>query len=306
MSRPGRTVGSRAVSAIALGTARWALVEDPDETLARQTVHAALDAGITLVDTAPAYTPPGVQAYAERLVGRVLRERGGSADGVLVSTKGGHYRDGATFPIDGRPETIRRQCRESLAALGVDRIGLYLLHWPDPAVPLAESVGALAELRDRGLVEHVGLCNVDLGQLRTARAETRVDAVQNPFSALSTAGQDVLDECAAAGIAHLAYSPLGGPAGATSLGTRLPAFASVAQELGVTEHGVTEQGVTEQGVTAQEVALAWLLAHSPVLVPLIGAGRPERVAAAVRAGRLVLDPGQRSRLDAAVCELVAG
>lgn len=285
MTVPARTVGAKPVGTLGLGTARWALVDEPDGTLAARTVHAALDAGFGLIDTAPAYTPPKRRAFAERVVGHVVRARGIASADTLVCTKGGHWRNGAQFPIDARPETLHRQCRESLTALGVERLGLYMLHWPDPHVPLAESVGALAELRDQGLVKYVGLCNVILDQLRVARAVTRIDAVQNSFSMLETTGQDVLDECSSAGIAYLAYSPLGGPPGAARLAAELPAFSEIAAELHATE---------------QEVALAWLLDHSPVLLPIVGASSPAHVESAVRATRLALDAPRRLRLDAAL------
>jgi len=273
-----RRVGGRAISPIGIGGARWSLTDHPDEERALATLHAALDAGVTLVDTAPAYTPPaplGI-SHNETLVARGLAAHPRGA-AVTVATKGGHYRDAGGFPIDARPATLHRQCRESLAALGVDRIPLYLLHWPDPRVPVAESVGALAELRAQGLVEHVGVCNVDLVQLLAACGETRIDAVQNRFGAPAAgAAPDgpVLDECTARGIAYLAYSPFGGPAGAAA---ELPGFAAVAAAHGETRHAVV---------------IAWLLARSPVLVPIVGAGRPASVESAVRGTTLALTAGE--------------
>ncbi|WP_326642702.1 aldo/keto reductase [Streptosporangium sp. NBC_01755] len=281
-----RLIGSRQVGPVGLGGARWSLAAEPDEAAALATLHAAVDAGVTLVDTAPAYVPascPG-RSHNEELIARGLaaHPRGSS---VLVATKGGHWRDpSGGFPVDARPETLRRHCLGSLAALGVPRIDLYQLHWPDPEVPIADSVGALARLREEGLVELVGVCNVGLVQLREATARTRVDAVQNRFSVLDRADRAVLDHCTAHGIAYLAYSPFGGPAGARGLAGRLPALGEIA---------------LARGVSAHEVAIAWLLAQSPVIVPIVGAGRPASVATAVRGAGLVLSEEELRSLDRA-------
>jgi len=137
-------LAGREVSGIGLGTAQFAFRErSRSESVA--TVHAALDAGIRLIDTALAYTQEGVESYAEELVAAALRARPGL--NVVVATKGGHLRRGDRFPIDGSPATLRAHCEISLRTLGVERIDLYQLHHVDPAVPLAESVGALADLR---------------------------------------------------------------------------------------------------------------------------------------------------------------
>lgn len=276
-----RAVGPRTVSPVGLGGARWSLVDAPDEAAAIRTVHAALDRGVTIFDTAYAYTPPTRIGHNEELLARALRTHPGGAD-ALVATKGGHFRDGASFPVDGRPETLRRHCRESLRRLGVERISLYYLHFPDPEVPLLESIGALVELRGEGLIEMIGLCNVDLDQVRTAQGATAIDAVQNSFSPLRTDDRAVLDHCARGGTAYFAYSPFGGPDGAGGLATKLPAFAQVAADREVTVH---------------EIAVAWLLARSPTIVPIIGAGRPASIEAAVRGAALELSSEELDKLD---------
>jgi aryl-alcohol dehydrogenase-like predicted oxidoreductase len=271
----------REMSAVALGGARWSLVDEPDEGAAVRTVHAALDRGVKVFDTALAYTSPTEPGHNERLMSRALRShpRGGEA---LLATKGGHWRDGSDFPIDGRPDTLRRHCLESLERLGVERIPLYYLHFPDPSVPILESVGALAGLRDEGLIERIGICNVDLDKVLAAASVATVDAVQNGFSPLRPTGRDVLDHCAASGIPYFAYSPFGGPTGAGGLATELPTFARLAADRGVTVH---------------EVAIAWLLAQSPTLIPVVGAGRPESIEAAVRGATLRLSADEVAGLD---------
>jgi aryl-alcohol dehydrogenase-like predicted oxidoreductase len=134
----------------------------------------------------------------------------------------------------------------------VQRIGLYHLHWPDPEVPIAESVGALAELRQAGKIAHIGVSNVDLAQVVEAQRVTSIASVQNRFSYPRTTGRDVLDHCTGNGIAFLAYSPL--------RGVSAEPVATVARR---------------HGVSSAQVALAWLLAQSPLLVPIVGASRPE-------------------------------
>jgi aryl-alcohol dehydrogenase-like predicted oxidoreductase len=268
-------------SPVALGGARWSLVDDPDEAAAERTVHAALDQGVRTFDTALAYTPPGRAGHNEELMARALRSHPAGTE-ALLATKGGHFRDGGSFPIDARPETLHRHCRESLARLGTERVGLYYLHFPDPEVPLPESVGALAELRGEGLIERVGLCNVDLDQVRAAEEVAAIDAVQNRFSPLGYEGRDVLDHCTDRGIPFFAYSPFGGPAGKGGLADDLPGFARLAAERDATVH---------------EIAVAWLLAQSPALVPIIGAGRPESIEAAVRGAALELSTEELAELD---------
>jgi aryl-alcohol dehydrogenase-like predicted oxidoreductase len=271
---------------VALGGARWSLVDAPDEEAATRTVHAALDLGVRIFDTALAYTPPTQVGHNEELLSKALRSHPRGAE-ALVATKGGHTRDGSSFPIDARPETLRDDCLGSLKRLGVERIDLYYLHFPDPEVPLVESVGALAELRADGLIERIGICNVDLEQVRAARAVTDIAAVQNKFSPLQPEGRDVLDFCADEGLPYFAYSPFGGPAGVSGLATELPAFAGLAADRGVSVH---------------EIATAWLLAQSPTLIPIVGAGRPASIEAAVNGAALKLSPDEVNTLDQEVAK----
>src|ERR1700729_174160 len=135
------------IEGIGLGTAQFAFGSGTEQD-AVATVHAALDAGVRLIDTALAYSRPGTESYAEQVVARALRSV--RSDRPLVATKGGHWREGSAFPVDGRPETLRAHCEISLRTLGVDQVDLYLLHHVDPAVPLLESVAALEQLRGEG------------------------------------------------------------------------------------------------------------------------------------------------------------
>ena len=149
-----RMIGKTAVGAIGLGEMPLSVQNRPDEAAAHQVVHAALDAGVTLLDTADAYSLGADDfGHGERLLAAALRSCGGDTSDVLVATKGGHTRtaDGS-WELDGRPEYLRQACEKSLRALGVEAIGLYQYHRPDPEVPYAESLGALEELRQEGKI----------------------------------------------------------------------------------------------------------------------------------------------------------
>jgi aryl-alcohol dehydrogenase-like predicted oxidoreductase len=254
-----RRLGAAEIHPVGLGCAALTLDHAGDPGRAREAVHAALDAGMGLLDTAHAYTTFDQTAHNERLIARVLRDVP-AGDRPLISTKGGHYRRGDEFPIDGRPQTLRRHCDESLAALGVDRIDLYHLHWPDPRVPLAESVGALAELRQAGKIAGIGLSNVTAAQVAQAAGQVPITSVQNRLSLFHQAGRDVLATCQDRGIAFLAYSPLHG------MGTAAAPLLAALDRLAARHHG-----------TRARIALAWLLARSPALIALTGATRAQTV-----------------------------
>ena len=266
------------VSAIGLGTASWALTGRPDAE-GMKAIHVALDAGITLIDTARAYTTPSHPGFGETLVRRALAEHPAGSCGV-VATKGGHYRDGDDFPIDARPEALRRDCARSRDLLGIDRIDLYLLHHPDPRVPLRASIAALAELQEEGWIRHIGVSNVSPAQLEEALSVAPVAAVQNRISPVDMSDRPVVDICAQTGIAYLAYSPLGGRASA--LAQAFPAAAELA---------------ARKGVSLPQLALAWLLTISPTLIPITGASRPESIRDSAQAADLQLTEDEQSRLD---------
>ena len=180
---PTRRLGGLEVGAVGLGEMPMSLAGRPDEPRAVRTIHAALDAGVTLIDTADAYCRDESDfGHGERLVAKALAAWSGDRDRVLVATKGGHTRPRGDWGLDGRPEYLRQACEASLRALGVEAIGLYQFHRPDPKVPFAESVGAMAELKAAGKVRLVGLSNVSFDQIRQARQLVEVASVQNEFS----------------------------------------------------------------------------------------------------------------------------
>ncbi|HEU4399778.1 MAG TPA: aldo/keto reductase [Actinomycetota bacterium] len=281
---PNRRIGGVRVSAVGLGAMLMSLAGRPDEARSLRTIHAALGAGITLIDTADAYCLGESEVgHNERLVAKALASWPGDRDGVLVATKGGHTRPGREWGLDGRPEYLRQACEASLRALGVEAIGLYQFHRPDPKVPFAESVGALAELQAAGKVRMVGLSNVSVDQIEQARRIVEVVSVQNELSPRFRRSEGELAWCAAHGVAFLPWSPLGGMGRGGMLGQRHRAFAEVAGR---------------HGVSPQRVALAWELAKAPVVIPIPGARRPETIADSAAAATLRLDDDELDRLDA--------
>jgi aryl-alcohol dehydrogenase-like predicted oxidoreductase len=282
-SMPTRRIGRTDVGAIGLGAMLLSIAGRPGEAQAIRTVHAALDAGVTLIDTADAYCLGGDEAgHNERLIRKALDAWPGDRDRVLVATKGGHTRPGREWGLDGRPEYLRKACEASLAALGVEVIGLYQFHRPDPKVPFLESVGALAELKAAGKVRMVGLSNVSVDQIRQAREVVEVASVQNEFSPRFRRSEGELAFCAAQRIAFLPWSPLGGIGRGRDLGGRHRAFAEVAEA---------------HGVSPQRVALAWELAKAPVVIPIPGARRPETITDSAAATSLRLSADELARLD---------
>jgi aryl-alcohol dehydrogenase-like predicted oxidoreductase len=203
---------------------------------------------------------------------------------VLVATKGGHTRppDGS-WALDGSPQHLRAACEASLQALGVEAIGLYQYHRPDPGVPYAESLGALEELRQEGKVRLVGISNADVDQIELALATTQLAAVQNEFSPAFRSSRPELELCARHGIAFLPWSPLGGATRAAGLGREHAAFAEVA---------------AERGVSPQQVALAWELAQADVVIPIPGARRSASILDSVAACDLELTVDELARLAA--------
>ncbi|MGW2254213.1 aldo/keto reductase [Kitasatospora sp. NPDC001660] len=276
-----RRIGTLDVSAIGLGAMPLSVEGRPDEDRAIATVHAALDAGITLIDTADSYHWHADEyGHNERLIARALAAYGSGADDVLIATKGGRGRPGdGSWTIDGDPAHLKRACEGSLRRLGVEAIGLYQQHYPDPRIPYEDSLGAIRELYDEGKIRAAGISNVSVEQVRQARGilGDALVSVQNRYSPMVLDHQPVLDLCTGLGLAFLPWSPLGGIGRADAVGGG--AFAGVA---------------AARGVSPQRVALAWLLARSPVMLPIPGASRPGTIRDSAAAAELVLT-GQELR-----------
>lgn len=261
---------------------RMSTDEGRDEELALETVAAAVDAGITMFDTARAYGRDATElGHNEELLARALRRSSARVSPRIV-TKGGMTRAGAGWIPDGRAKAIRADCEASLAALDGLSIDLYLIHAPDPRTPWRTSVRALARLVDEGVVKRVGVANVNRHQLDEALELAPISAVQVALSPLDDRALrgGVVDRCVERGIVVIAHSPLGGPRRAGGL-ARHQALADVADAC---------------GATPAEVALAWLLELSPAVVAIPGARRPETARSAARAAQLSLDADDRAVL----------
>jgi aryl-alcohol dehydrogenase-like predicted oxidoreductase len=271
-----RKLADADVFPIGLGGMPMSLSGRPEESQSIRTIHAALDAGVNLIDTADAYSKDHTDiGHNERLIAKALR---GRRDGVIVATKGGHTRNGEAWELDGTPEHLRAACEASLRALETDRIDLYQYHRPDPDVPYAESIGALKELQDEGKVRWIGISNATTDQIEEARGIVELVSVQNQLS-LEYRGpleKGEVELCEQHGIAFLPWSPLGG----------------IGKADGASRHHPVSSAAEAHGVSPQQVALAWLLALSPVMIPIPGASRPETITDSLQAAELELSPDE--------------
>jgi aryl-alcohol dehydrogenase-like predicted oxidoreductase len=311
-----RTLGARRVSAIGLGVMPLSIEGRPDDTRALATVHAALDSGVTLLDTADSYHLPGAEpGHNELLVARALAAYGGDTDEVLVATKGGRGRpaDGS-WTVNGDPRYLKAAAEASLRRLGVEAIGLYQLHKPDPAVPFEESVGALRELLDAGKIRLAGVSNTDVEQIRAAHRilGDRLVSVQNQYSPAVRDSEAELRLCAELGPAFLPWSPLGGISRSSLDGPARTEDGAAQTTDGAAQttdglsrtapeprFGAFRAVAAARGVSPQQVCLAWLLARSPAVIPIPGASRPETIRDSAAAADLVLGPEELARLNGA-------
>jgi aryl-alcohol dehydrogenase-like predicted oxidoreductase len=258
------TVGERTVHRLGFGAMRitgdgvWG--PPPDRDVAVAVLRRAAELGVDFVDTADSYGPD----VSEELIAEAYGDRP-AAERPLIATKGGFLRDGPNrWRPDGRPEHLRAACEGSLRRLGVEQIELYQFHVPDPAVPFAESVGALVELQAEGKVRHIGLSNVDVARVDEALALTPVVSVQNRYNAVDRGSDPVIELAEERGFAFIPWAPVGGrsPGEGEALG----------------------RVAGRHGVTPVQVALAWQLARSPQMLPIPGTGSlahlEENVAAA--------------------------
>ncbi len=283
------TVGRVRVGAIGLGCMTF----DQDGPAPREqllaTVRAALDAGVTLLDTADAYGHGELGADAmganERLVASLLDELG-VRDQVLVATKAGHTRgEGGSWELDSSPEHLLGALDRSLERLGVDQLDLWQHHRPDPEVPYEQVLETLGQAHESGKVRMLGLSNADPDQIRQAHGVLgdALVSVQNQFSPAFRSSRPEIEVCEELGLAFLPWSPLGGLGDAKSLAEHHPAFQQVAQS---------------RGVSPQQVALAWELAQSPCVIPIPGAKRPQSVTDSAAAAGLELSAEELASLDA--------
>jgi pyridoxine 4-dehydrogenase len=248
--------------------------EPRDREAAKRVLRRALELDINLIDTADSYGPE----VSERLIAEALRPY---PEGLVIATKGGQLRDGPSqWRPDGRPEHLREALEGSLRRLGLERIDLYQLHRPDPRVPFEESVGALIRFREEGKIRHIGLSNVSEAQLEQARTMTEIVSVQNRYNLSDRAAEGVLKRCETLGIAFLPWAPLA----VGDLGSPGSALAELA---------------AHHDATPAQLALAWLLARSPQMLPIPGTASVAHLEEDVRAAAIRLSREEVERLAAA-------
>jgi aryl-alcohol dehydrogenase-like predicted oxidoreductase len=289
-----RTLAGRQVSAIGLGAMPLSMNNDketPSQEDAIATVHAALDAGITFIDTADIYAPAwNEMGHNERIVAEALRTWSGDASEIFVTTKGGITRsEGEVWGRDGSATYLRLAVERSLENLGVDTIDLYQYHRPDRWVIYADVMTTLATLQQEGLVRAVGISNASVEEIEIAQqvlGDGNLASVQNEFSPKHPGSIDELRYCGEHGIAFLPWSPLGGTGGgARQVGERFSEFGEVAEA---------------HGVSPQQVVLAWELALDPQVIPIPGARRAASVTDSAKAADLELSADEIARLSRSV------
>ena len=237
---------------------------------AKAVLRRAVELGVNFIDTADSYGPH----VSEELIGETLHPY---PDDLVIATKGGLERTGpGQWPANGRPEHLREACEGSLRRLKLDQIPLYQQHRPDPTVPYEETMGALVELKEQGKIRHVGLSNVDESHLRIAQKMVPVVSVQNRYNVSDRGSESMLDLCEQEEIAFLPYSPV--------------------QDF--EDNAVVHETATRHGVTVMQVLLAWMLARSPVMLPIPGTGSVAHLEENVDAATIRLDPGEVAAITA--------
>jgi pyridoxine 4-dehydrogenase len=268
-------IGDKTVNRLGFGAMRitgagiWGPPADHDNTIA--VLKRAVELGVNFIDTADAYGPE----VSENLIKEALYPY----DGLVIATKGGLTRSGpGQWNPDGRPEHLREACEASQKRLGVEQIELYQFHRPDPAVPFTISVKTFFELQQDGKVKHVGLSNVNVEQLKQAMELGTIASVQNSYSVLNRSSEGVLTLCEQNGIAFIPYFPIGGNTG--GLSDRVLNGIAAAHQASV-----------------HQVALAWLLQHSPVMLPISGTSSMQHLEENMAAADLALTPEEIAQLD---------
>jgi aryl-alcohol dehydrogenase-like predicted oxidoreductase len=282
-----RRIGDTSVSEIGFGAWNLSSAGRPPDDVGVRVIHAAIDAGMTLIDTADSYCiDENDFHHNEELIGRALRERPSDRQKVFIATKAGSTRPGGAWEHNGDPDYIVETCHLSLRALGVERIDLLQLHGPDEATPIERTMEGFARLKDEGAVRMVGISNVSVEQIDRAQTVVDVVSVQNEYSpyVLDDERNGVFAACVERGLAYLPYSPFGGPERAKDVGTQ-GAFRAVGIRHGVSPH---------------RVVLAWLLARSPNMIPIPGARRIESVVDCAAAADLQLSDEEFRELNVAV------
>jgi len=254
----------------------------PEQEQAIATVHAALDAGVTYIDTADIYSPSwDTMGHNEEIVGLALKSYGGSTENVVVGTKGGITRsDGEQWGRDGSLDYLRGAVQKSLKALDIEVIDLYQWHRPDRWKVYGDVIGHFKTLQEEGLIKAIGISNANVEEIEVL-GEGGLASVQNEFSPNYRSSQDELELCGKHGIAFLPWSPLGGTGGgARGVGERFSAFGEIARS---------------HGVSPQQVVLAWELSLGDHVIPIPGASRPQSIIDSAKAADLMLTDAELAR-----------
>jgi pyridoxine 4-dehydrogenase len=251
------------------GEGIWGAPDDPES--AKRLLRRVVELGINLIDTADSYGPE----VSENLIAEALHPY---PEDLIIATKGGLRRTGpGEWPVDARPERLRECCEGSLRRLRLERIDVYQLHRPDPEVPLEDSLGALKELQDEGKIRHIGVSNVSVEQLERARAVVDVVTVQNRYNLAYRRAEGVLEACDAAGLGFIPWFPL--------------ATGDLARP-----GGPLDELARAHDATPGQLAIAWLLARSPVVLPIPGTASEQHLEENLAAAQIRLEPGELERL----------
>jgi len=268
------------------GKGIWGPPEDPEGAL--RLLRRVVELGVNLIDTADSYGPE----VSENLIAEALHPY---PDGLVIATKGGLRRTGpGQWPRDARPERLKECCEGSLRRLRLDRIDLYQLHSPDPDVPYEDSVGALKELQDEGKIRHIGVSNVSVEQLEQARGIVEVVTVQNRYNLQERQSEDVLDECERAGD----HGSAPGTARRSPQIGFIPWFPLAIGRL-ADSGGPLDRIASDHEATPAQIALAWLLARSPVMLPIPGTSSVEHLEENLAATRIQLSDDEVREIGSA-------
>jgi pyridoxine 4-dehydrogenase len=245
--------------------------DPPNRDRARSALRRAIELGVNFIDTADSYGPD----VSENLIAETLHPY---PDDLVIATKGGQVRPGpGRWEPDGRPEHLRAACEGSLRRLRLDQVPLYQFHRPDPKVPIAESVGALAALRDEGKIRHIGVSNFSESQLREAERVTSIFSVQNRYNAADRSSESIVDLSEQEQLTFLPWAPM-------QEADQNPAVTDAARQHGASTH---------------QIVLAWLLARSPNILPIPGSGSPEHVAENIAAVGITLSQDEIAAINRA-------
>ena len=245
--------------------------DPPDRDRAKAALRRAVELGVNFIDTADSYGPE----VSEPLIAATLYPY---PDELVIATKGGLLRPGpGRWTADGRPEHLRQACEGSLKRLKLDEILLYQLHRPDPKVPLADSIGALVELKDAGKIRHIGVSNMSEAQLREAQRITPVVSIQNRYNVSDRSSETIVDLCEQEQLVFLPWAPIQDADG---------------------NHAISE-AATNHGVSPRQIVLAWMLARSPQILPIPGSGSADHVEANIAAAGIQLSPDELAAITKA-------